>query len=262
MYFAPEAEDQFVAAGLRPGRMGYFASRSAPMGRVTAAVTTATFVNFNPDLVARFIPRAWTLATTEDVLAARFRGAESALRRLLGEAADSDEVVELGELCREATSALVPEARPLYAAHAALEWPDRPLLVLWHAVTLLREFRGDGHALALVDAGLCGIESIVTHCATGRGFTVAAAKQLRGWSDEQWDAALAGLAERGLMDGAQLTAEGAAVRQAVESHTDALDVAAWRHLGEEKTARVIELGKQLSKLVVGNGAFAQPGVFA
>ena len=35
IYFAPEAEEQLVAAGLRPGRMPYFASRSAPMGAVT-----------------------------------------------------------------------------------------------------------------------------------------------------------------------------------------------------------------------------------
>ena len=41
--------------------------------------------------------------------------------------------------------AVQPEDRPLYAAHAELDWPDEPQLVLWHAVTLLREYRGDGH---------------------------------------------------------------------------------------------------------------------
>ncbi len=64
---------------------------------------------------------------------------------------------------------------------------------MWHAATLLRESRGDGHTMALARAGLSGIESIVTHTATGRGFTVEAAKTLRGWSDEQWTAALAAL---------------------------------------------------------------------
>ncbi len=43
--------------------------------------------------------------------------------------------------------------------------------MLWHAATLLREYRGDGHLAALLDAQLSGIEAIVTHCATGRGFT-------------------------------------------------------------------------------------------
>ena len=43
VYFSPEGDEEYVAAGLRPGRMGYFASRSAPMGAVSAGVVTATF---------------------------------------------------------------------------------------------------------------------------------------------------------------------------------------------------------------------------
>jgi hypothetical protein len=262
VYFVPEAEEQLVSIGLRPGRMCYFASRSAPMGAVSAGVTAATFVNFNPDLVAKFIPRAWTLASIETILDARLRAADLALRRLLGDALDGPEVGELAELTRIATTALAPEGRPLYAGHADLAWPDEPHLVLWHAVTLLRESRGDGHTMALAHARLNGIESIVTHTATGRGFTVDAAKLLRGWSDEQWQTAVAGLQKRGLMDGDELTDEGAAVRAAVEAETDQLDAPPWEHLGTERTARVIELGKILSRTIVGNGAFPASGVFA
>ncbi len=262
IYFAPEAEEQLVAAGLRPGRMPYFASRSAPMGAVTPGVTTATFVNFNPDLVAKYIPRAWTLATIDEILDARLRSADLALRRLLGDAVGSPEVSELAELAREATTALTPEGRPLYAGHAALPWPDEPHLAMWHAATLLRESRGDGHTMALARAGLSGIESIVTHTATGRGFTVDAAKALRGWSDEQWSAALAALEARGLMDGEQLTEAGAAQRAEVEAMTDALDAAPWEHLGPERTARLVELGKGLTRIIIANGAFPAQGVFA
>ena len=262
IYFAPEAEEQLVAAGLRPGRMPYFASRSAPMGAVTAGVTTATFVNFNPNLVAKYIPRAWTLATIDEILAARLRSADLALRRLLGDAVDSPEVSELADLAREATTALTPEGRPLYAAHAALPWPDEPHLAMWHAATLLRESRGDGHTMALARAGLSGIESIVTHTATGRGFTVEAAKLLRGWSDEQWGAAAAALQERGLMAGDQLTEAGSTHRAEIEAMTDELDAAPWEHLGAERTARLVELGKGLTRLIVANGAFPAHGVFA
>jgi len=262
IYFAPEAEEQLVAAGLRPGRMTYFASRSAPMGAVTAGVTTATFVNFNPDLVAKYIPRAWTLASIDAILAARLRSADLALRRLLKDATDSAELAELAELAREATTVLTPEGRPLYAAHAALPWPDEPHLVMWHASTLLRESRGDGHTMALAHAGLSGIESIVTHTATGRGFTVQAAKQLRGWSDEQWNAAAHTLQDRGLMRGEQLTDAGVAQRAAIEAETDALDAAPWDHLGAERTARLVDLGKAMTRTIVANGAFSVPGVFA
>jgi hypothetical protein len=262
IYFAPEADEQLIAAGLRPGRMCYFASRSAPMGAVSPGVTAATFVNFNPDLVARHIPRAWTLASIETILDARLRGADLALRRLLGDAVGSDELRELAALAVEATTVLGPEGRPLYAGHADLPRPDEPHLALWHAVTLLREYRGDGHTMALAHAGLSGIESLVTHTATGRGFTVDAAKKLRGWSDEQWDAAVLDLTDRGLMDGPALTERGAALRASIEAETDELDAAPWQHLGEQHTTRLVELGKQLSRRVVGNGAFPADGVFA
>jgi hypothetical protein len=38
--------------------MGYFASRSAAMGPVGAAIVTATFYSFSPDLIGEVIPRA------------------------------------------------------------------------------------------------------------------------------------------------------------------------------------------------------------
>jgi hypothetical protein len=260
VYFAPEAEQEFVAIGLRPGSMPYFASRSAPMGAVSGGVTAATFYNFNPAMVARHIPRAWTLASPTDILAARLRVADRVLRRLLGDAVTSAEVTELGTLAREASTALSPEGRALYAGHADLDWPDEPHLAMWHAITLLREYRGDGHIAALVAAGLSGIEAIRTHCATGRGMTVEAAKRLRGWSDEQWDAATDRLNAQGLMSGDELTDAGVALREHIEQETDRTDTAAWRHLGEERTRRLIELGRSLSRTVSENGAYP-PGLF-
>jgi hypothetical protein len=261
IYFAPEAEEEFTAIGLRPGSMPYFASRSAPMGPVSAGVAAATFYNFNPAMIARHIPRAWTLASPADILTARLRVADRVLRRLLGDAIGSPEVAELGGLAREASSVLTPEGRALYAGHADLPWPDEPHLAMWHALTLLREHRGDGHIAALVAAGLSGIEAIATHVATGRGMLADTAKRLRGWSDEQWSAAHAALAERGLMAGDALTEAGVALREHVEAETDRMAAAPWRHLGEQRTLRLIEVGKSLTAVAVGAGAFP-PGIFA
>src|SRR3954449_8881923 len=84
LYFAPEQDEQLTAVGLRPGQMCYFAGRAAPMGAVGPGVVTATFYNFSPSLVARHIPRAWTLASPEQVLAARLAAARASLTRLLG----------------------------------------------------------------------------------------------------------------------------------------------------------------------------------
>src|SRR3954462_10981472 len=121
LYFAPEQDEHLTAVGLRPGRMCYFAGRAAPMGAVGPGVVAATFYNFSPALVARHIPRAWTLAAPEQVVAARFDAARASLTRLLGEnVAGSPEVAELAGLLREACSVLRPEARPRYAGGAAV----------------------------------------------------------------------------------------------------------------------------------------------
>jgi len=260
LYFAPEHDEHLSATGLRPGRMSYFAGRAAPMGAVGAGVVTATFYNFSPSLVAHMIPRAWTLASPEQVLAARLDAARASLTRTLGDAAGSDEVTELAGLLREACDGLTAEGRPLFAGHADLDWPEEPLLSLWHGATLLREHRGDGHVAVLLHAGLTGLEALITHSATGRGFTEPAAKATRGWRDEEWAAAGAALADRGLLDDDGLTSEGEDLRGRIELQTDALAADPWLSLGVEKTTRVIELGKGLSRRIAESGAFDQ-GIF-
>jgi hypothetical protein len=256
IYFAPEADEEFTSVGLRPGRMHYFASRSAPMGPVPAGVTVATFYNFNPTLVARHIPRAWELASIEDILAARLRVADRALRRLLGdEAPKAPAVAEAAELTRSAATDLPAHGRPLYAAHAALDWPDEAHLALWHGVTLLREFRGDGHIAALLGAELSGLDALITHTATGRGFTSAAAKATRGWSDDEWSAGEDGLRDRGLIDDGGLTLEGANLRESIEADTDELGAAPWRQLGDAGVERLTELGRALTRQIMTSGAF-------
>src|SRR3954462_12963995 len=119
MYFAPEHDEHLSGLGLRPGRMSYFAGRAAPMGAVGAGVVTATFYNFSPSLVAHMIPRAWALASPEQVVEMRWDVARASLTRLLGEEAiASAEFAELAGLLREACDALTPEGRPVHAAAA------------------------------------------------------------------------------------------------------------------------------------------------
>lgn len=261
-YFVPETEQYLTEAGLRPGRMCYFAGRAAAMGAVGPGVVAATFYNFNPELVERHIPRAWTLASPEAVVAARFRSVEAALRRLLGEElAASAEVTEAAELARTAAVACTGDGRALYAAHADLEWPTEPLLVLWHAITLLREHRGDGHIAALLGAGLSGLQALVTHTGTGRGFTVTAAQATRGWSAQQWKAAEDDLQVRGLLvaDGT-LTEAGTQLRSQVEAATDQMALAPWTALGDAGAERLTEIGKTLSRAILAGGAIPD-GIF-
>src|ERR1044072_1993179 len=111
-YFAPAVDAALVGAGLRPGRMPYFAGRSAAMGAVGPEVVAATFYNFNPEGVALVIPRAWTPATPEQGLEARPAAVHKPLPRLLGDRVKSDEVAEAAELAREASEGCTGEGRP------------------------------------------------------------------------------------------------------------------------------------------------------
>ena len=257
IYFAPETEQELTGVGLRAGRMCYFAGRAAPMGAVGGGVVAATFYNFSPGLVARSIPAAWELTSPDVVVGARFAAADAALTRLLGpDVIASADMIALAAILRDAVSACSQEGRPLYAGHANLTWPDAPHLVMWHAASLLREHRGDGHIWALACAGLSGIEALVTHTVTGKGFAPQFAMASRGWSQDEWDGAVGALAARGLLDGeGELTAAGRELRAQIEDQTDRLAASPWQYLGERRTGEAVRIGKAMTRAVLKAGAF-------
>ncbi|WP_346536275.1 hypothetical protein [Micromonospora sp. DPT] len=259
IYFAPEARQRYDALGL-DGLMGYFASRSAAFGAVPAEPVIATFFNFKPALVRVALPAAWERVDPPAVLRARLDAADAALSRAFAGLADATAAVaEAAELARRAAESACEQlpGRPLFAAHAALPWPDEPHLVLWHAQTLLREFRGDGHVNALVVAGVTGLDALVLHAATG-DVPVRFLLRSRGWTGDEWAAAVDGLRSRGLLadgdpDDLALTDAGRELRQSVEDRTDALAEPAYRVLGEDGCARLAEAARPLSRAVVDAG---------
>jgi hypothetical protein len=253
IYFAPEPRVAFDMLGLKGYWMGYFASRAAAMGPVPAAVVTATFYTFRPALVERAIPEAWSLASPAQVLRARQETAGSAMRHLLGDVAVSPQMEEAAALAQEAAAGCSPLGRALFAGHRALKWPDEPHLVLWHAATLLREFRGDGHVATLMASGIDGCEANVLLVATGRTARELAQGR-RGWTDADWEAAVARLQERGLLDAAgQLTGEGMRHHQRIEEVTDELAAEPWQRLGPEQAERLLALAADFSARIVAAG---------
>lgn len=257
VYFSPDLGKEFAALGITDPHAVNLASRSAAMGAVGAGAVTSTFYNYRHDLVARHLPAVWDTAGPQQVLDARLRAVDATLRRLLGaETIGSSEVVEAAELAMRATEACTRHARTLYSAHADLPVPEEPHLKLWHATTLLREHRGDGHLVALLVVGLDPVEALVSHTATGHGMTPKYLKAIRGWDQSDLDAATERLRDRGVLDaGGELTAEGAALREALEEETDRLDAAPYEHLGEAGLARLAEIGGGLTMKAFMAGAF-------
>lgn len=254
IYFAPEAGEAYAAVGVDDMAMGYFASRSAAMGPVPAEVVIATFFNFSPDLVRSAIPAAWDKASPAALLDARRQAVDKALRRLLGDdIAGSSEVAEAAALLRQAIEGVEAPGRPLYGAHASLPWPDEPHLAFWHGLALTREHRGDGHIAVLVAAGVAPLDALILHGASGE-IPTKLLRLTRGWSEDDWADAEAGLRERGLIDGnAALTDEGSAFRTAIEDATDRAAVAPWDRLGDEGAQRLLEVGKPWASAVVEGG---------
>ena len=246
-YFAPEVTEAYVDLGLHP-RLAYFPARAAAFGPAGPGLTTATFYVFAPWLVAAALPAAWETATPEQVVAARRLGISASLRGLLG----SPDVGEALDIAREVCAGLSPQGRPLYAAHADLPWPDDDLVALWHAATLVREHRGDGHLAVLQVAGIDPVEATVLGGLYSS--TTSFLRKTRGWSDEEYDAATGRLRERGWLDGdGGFTAAGRAARQRVEDDTDRLAVEGWEHIGVERTARLHELVRPLREQVLQAG---------
>jgi hypothetical protein len=191
-------------------------------------------------VVAAHVPAAWAVASPPQILAARERAVDRMYRALLGDLIDSPSLAEAADLAREAALAAGTAGRPLAAANADLPWPGEPHLVLWHAINVLREQRGDGHIAALQVAGLDPCEALVSFAAIGAAPAEVFAS--RGWSAAEWSAARDRLTARGWIDAeGKATERGREGRDEIEWRTDRLADAPWRALGADRAERLAEL---------------------
>jgi hypothetical protein len=145
------------------------------------------------------------------------------------------------------------EGRTLFAANRGLPWPEEPLAALWHAATLLREHRGDGHVAALTAAGIHGREANVLQCAAGvvprHVFSAA-----RHYDEAEWAHVSAGLVDRGLLDReGNLTTQGEAMRADVENRTDALALSAYAVLDDQQLQQLLDALLPLTRAVLATG---------
>lgn len=237
VYFAPEAKAAYEAIGLKGYWMGYTASRSAALGAAAAPVVTALFHGFSPSIIERALPSAWQRATPADILAVRYDLARSTLRP----SSDDHDTAAIARELSLMTRGLDFAGRALAAAHYSVPAPEDTLDQLWHAATVLREYRGDCHISILTAAGLNGVTSNVLAAASGH---VRPDQQaLRGWTDEQWQAGVDELSVRGWVDrDGTITPTGKAAREQIEDTTDRVCAAG---VDREATARSITVEARL-----------------
>ncbi len=243
---APEAVDRFVAIGFDRDEWAerYFAFRSAQLGRATAETVIATYFNFAPRRIHRYIPRVWEIAEPVAVLEALMDSVEAAMGRALAEFADTPELLELAGLLGEAAASAFehPEGRPLFAGIAGIPWPDAPHAQIWLGMHALREFRGDGHVAVLTANGLTGIEALVLHAGTGL-VPPDLLRSSRAWPQDVWDQTVEELRGRALIaaDELRLSEIGQMYRGQLETQTDELTMPAYERIGEQGAERILEL---------------------
>ena len=239
-YLSPEPTDALLSLGLRNYWDGYFAGRAAPLGRVPAGVVHAVFYNFADGEVARHIPRVWDTVTPEAALAARERGSVAALRRILGDLADAAGLARAADLAARAASSAPPEGRILYAALRTLPWPEEPVARLWHAATLLREHRGDGHIAALVTAGIGGTEAHVLH-ALSENIPAEKFGRVHHLAPDRLGAVVNGMRTRALIGASGwLSDAGRGAKERIEALTDDLAEPAYASLQPSELDQLIE----------------------
>lgn len=230
-YTADEPNEAMFALGFTDYWDTYFAGRAAPLGLVPAEVVDALFYNFAPGEVARHIPKVWRTTTPELAIAARQLGCARALRRILGDRVGAPAFARTTELLVKAATGAPLEGRPMYAALRAVPIPHDVVARLFHAASLLREHRGDGHIASLVTEGIGGLEAHVLF-ALDMKLPPEQFGRIQHLPASQLGAVVGGMRDRGLIgDDGWLSERGRAVRQRVESLTD--DLAARPYEGLE-----------------------------
>ncbi|MFD2415243.1 SCO6745 family protein [Amycolatopsis pigmentata] len=254
VYFTPEARQAADDAGMRGFWMGYFAMRAAPLGPVGPDVVTSCFYVFSPERARRALPDAWRYGSPREMLAARNRGVDGAMRRLHGnDVVAGPAMAEAADLAWEAAMSADTAGRVLGAANQALAPPEEPHVRLWQAVTTLREHRGDGHIAVLVSRGIGPVAAQILKGAAGES-DPGILREGRKWDEDTWRATEAGLRGRGWIDQTgRLTEAGAAEHARIEEATDAAAEQPWRALGSDATNRLAELLAPLARDVVRAG---------
>jgi hypothetical protein len=249
-YAADEPNEAMFALGFTNYWDTYFAGRAAPLGLATAEVVDALFYNFAPGEVARHIPKVWRTTTPEAALAARQAGCVKALRRILGEHVDAPGFTRAADLLTKAATSAPWEGRPMYAALRAIPIPEEVVARLFHAASLLREHRGDGHIAALMIEGVGGLEAHVL-LALDMGMPAEKFGRIHHLPAAQIAAVIDGMRGRGLIgDDGWLNQHGRAVKQRVEELTDDLAAKPYEVLEPREVDELMAALEPLAALLV------------
>ncbi len=155
-YFESEAIDKATALGLSPFQL-YVLGRGGVFGDAEAAVVNSALGYFKPSLVSVSWEAAKLIVPPREGARAYLQCCAAFGRRHLSGLADLDRFCSAAETVRDAAS---PVGLPLFAGIAVEPLADDAPGRAMQLVTVLREFRGGAHLLAII---ACGLDPKVAH---------------------------------------------------------------------------------------------------
>lgn len=266
VYFSPECHSRYEALGFqpspgdmngvaRPEMVSYFTSRGSLMGQVPGELVAAAFSVFKPFIVIPSVTAGWKITDAKTICAARRDGAVDQLIRILGPRPDGIEKVRAA--LSRAVETLRPEGRPLFAGTLSQSVPEDNLAATWHFGDMLREYRGDAHTAAWISAGVDATEiGLLTELYWG--LPLRSYSRTRGWSEDDYAAAIDRLTQRGLIENESFTDKGRSLREQIELNTD-IQMMDAIHAMESNFDETISVISSWSKEVQNQNGYPQAG---
>ncbi|MEI8148681.1 MAG: hypothetical protein WCG62_06340 [Actinomycetes bacterium] len=236
IFWDPGAVSRFEALGL-PGPLGYIASRSAPFAGAGYAALVAALGSISPtgiQFVVDFMEpqdfmKYWE-ARNEAIREGLEAHAPGILQVLEDYAPRLESVVEK----------LPFAGRPFSASHLDVARSDDPVMRGWHAINIIREWRGDTHWGLIAEHNLGGAEASTLHNAWLR-YDNEWLSRSRGIDDDAIRQSFIALEGRGLASQGAVNERGIIFRQYLEDETDRRCVLPWQILGYEASESLAEL---------------------
>jgi hypothetical protein len=138
----------------------------------------------------------------------------------------------------------------MYAALRTLPIPDEPVTQLFHAASLLREHRGDGHIAVLMIERIGGLEAHVL-VALEMGMPAERFGRIHHLPSAQLAALVDGMKARGLVDeNGGFTSAGREAKQRIEALTDDLAVAPYECLEPVEIGELIAALEPIAEVLI------------
>ena len=235
IFWDPGAVARFETLGL-PGPLGYIASRSAPFAGAGYAALVAALGSISP-MGIRFVV---DFMAPEDFMK-YWNARNEAIRE--GLEAHAPEILDSLARCGPALEYVVDQlpfaGRPFSASHLDIPRGDDPVMRGWHAINIIREWRGDTHWGLIAEHNLSGAEASTLHNAW-LSYDNEWLSRSRGISDEAITQAFVSLELRGLATNGVVNQQGITFRQMLEDETDRRCALPWQLLGYEETSTLAD----------------------